>query len=90
MAKGQHLTKHQKGIVNRYYEHKDTIMATKLAETVSELYLCDDPKKATKMWKSVEIALANLGVPASTIATVVEKRDVKALATLVEKATKGK
>jgi hypothetical protein len=42
------------------------------------------------MWKSAEIALANMGVPAATIAGLVEKRDVKALATIVEKATKGK
>ena len=90
MAKGQHLTKYQKGIVNRYYEHKDTIMATKLAETVSELYLCDDPKKGAKLWKSAEIALANLGVPAARVAAVVGASGREGAAQLVEKATKGK
>lgn len=86
MAKGQHLTKYQKGVVNRYYEHKDTIYATKLAEAVSELYLCDDPKKANRLWKAAETALGNLGVPKATIAKVVEQRDVKALAELAQKA----
>jgi len=86
MAKGQHLTPYQKGIVNRYYEHKDTINATKLAETVSELYLCDDAKKAAKLWKTAELALTNLGVPPARVAAVVGGKDVKALAELAQKA----
>lgn len=88
MAKGQHLTPYQKGIVNRYYVHKDTINATKLAETVSELYLCADEKKAAKLWKTAELALTNLGVPASKLAPIVAKKDVKALAELAQKAAR--
>jgi hypothetical protein len=88
MAKGQHLTPYQKGIVNRYYEHKDTINATKLAETVSELYLCTDAKKAAKLWKTAELALTNLGVPAGKVAPVVAKKDVRVLAELAQKAGK--
>lgn len=86
MAKGQHLTRYQQGIVNRYYEHKDTINATKLAETVSELYLCTDEKKAAKLWKTAELTLTNLGVPPAKIAPIVAKKDVKALAELAQKA----
>jgi hypothetical protein len=86
MAKGQHLSKYQKGIVNRYYEHKDTINATKLAETVSELYLCDDPKKAAKHWKAAELALTNLGVQPAKIAPIIANKDIKALAELAHKA----
>lgn len=86
MAKGQHLTKYQKGIVNRYYEHKESINATKVAETVSELYLCDDPKKAARLWKTAELALTNLGVPPAKIAPVVARKDVKALAELAQHA----
>lgn len=85
MAKGQHLTKYQKGIVNRYYEHRETINTTKVAETISELYLCDDPKKAARLWKSAELALTNLGVPAAKIAPIVARKDVKALAELAQK-----
>jgi len=39
MARGQYLTPHQKGIVKRYYEHKDTLATQKLGEIVSDLFL---------------------------------------------------
>ncbi len=88
MAKGQHLSKYQKGIVNRYYEHKDTINATKLAETVSEIYLADDPKKAARLWKTAELALTNLGVKPAQIAPIIANKDIKALAELAQKAAR--
>jgi hypothetical protein len=88
MAKGQHLTKYQKGIVNRYYEHKDTINATKLAEAVSEIYLADDPKKAAKLWKTAELALTNLGVKPEQVAAIIATKDIKALAEVAQKAAR--
>ena len=84
MAKGQHLSRHQKGIVNRYYEHRDTIMLGKLGEAVSELYLCDSEAKAKKLWKSVETALTNLKVPPARAAKLIASRDVKGLAALLQ------
>ncbi len=84
MARGQHLTRHQKGIVNRYYEHRDTIMLAKLGEAVSELYLCDSEAKAKRLWTSVETALKNLKVPAARADRIVASRDVKALANLLQ------
>lgn len=89
MAKGQHLTKHQQGIVNRYYEHKDEIMLAKLAELSAELYLAQG-KAADKLWKSAATALANTGLPAEKCAGVVAARDVKALAELVAALSKQK
>lgn len=85
MAKGQDLSRHQRGIVNRYYEHRDTIMTQKLGEIVSELYLATDAKKADKLWKSAQTALANTQVDAATVESIVSSRDVKKLAELVLK-----
>lgn len=87
MAKGQHLTKHQKGIVNRYYEHRDTIMVTKLAEIVSELYLCADEKKAARLWDRAAAALRATDADPKKSAAVLAARDVEALAQLVGKLT---
>jgi len=82
MAKGQHLSRHQKGIVKRYYENRDTIMANKLGELVSELYLAEG-KKADGLWKRVRTALENSKVQPKRIDAVVERRDLEGLARLV-------
>lgn len=85
MAKGQHLTRYQKGIVNRYYEHLDTITLTRLAEAASELFLCDDKKKADKLWASVEKALDKTAASDAQVKAILAGRDVKKLAELVGK-----
>lgn len=85
MAKGQFLTGYQKGIVNRYYEHLDTITVTKLAEAVSELYLSTDQKKTDKLWTTVERALDKTAASDKSILAIVVKRDIKGLAELVGK-----
>lgn len=85
MAKGQDLSRHQRGIVNRYYEHRDTIMSTKLAEIVSELYLATDDKKAEKLWKSAQTALANTKTDPKIIESIIKSRDIKKLAEVVSK-----
>ncbi|GAB4384314.1 MAG: hypothetical protein Kow0022_06490 [Phycisphaerales bacterium] len=81
MAKRPDLSAHQRKIVHRYYEHRETISATKLSELVSELYLAaGDPKKLDRLWKQAGTALKNLGVSAGEIERVVSTRDLKALA----------
>jgi hypothetical protein len=82
MAKGQDLSRHQRGIVNRYYEHRDTIMSQKLSELVSDLYLAEG-KKAESLWKRVETALNNTGADPKRWAPVVRERDLAGLAALV-------
>lgn len=84
MAK-QELSSTQRKIVNRYYDNLDTISLTKLQESVSELYLAETDKKKDKLWKTVEIALAKFPAVASRAGAVVQSRDVKALAELVQK-----
>jgi hypothetical protein len=86
MAQDQFLSPHQKGIVKRYYAHKDTLATQKLGEIVSELYLLTaepDAKKAERMWKSAHTALLNAGASPVRVEKLVAERDLKALAVLV-------
>ncbi|MEM8783002.1 MAG: hypothetical protein AAGE65_09135 [Planctomycetota bacterium] len=83
------FTPGQKKIVDRYYANHDTIQSTKLAELVSELWLADDPKAATKLWGKAQVALMRLGVDANKVASVVGAQDVEALARLVKQADTG-
>lgn len=84
MAKGQHLSNYQRGIVNRYYEHLDTISIQKLGDAVGELYLCaGDAKKSEKLWKGVEKALEKTAASDAQIGKILASRDVEGLARLV-------
>lgn len=85
MAKGQHLSAYQQKIVSRYYDNLDTIALQKLGETVSELYLASDEKKAAKLWASVETALKKTPLDKKRQAEIVAKRDIKALAEAVNR-----
>ena len=80
MAKHQYLSPYQKGIVKRYYEHKDTIASQKLGEIVSELYLCDSEKKADRLWKRAKTALMNAGANKVAVEKLMVDRDVERLA----------
>lgn len=82
MAKGQHLSSHQRGIVKRYYENRDSIMAQKLGEIVSELYLAE-ARKADGLWKRARTALETCKVEPKRIEAVVGAKDLKGLAKLV-------
>lgn len=86
MAKRPDLSHTQRKIVNRYYEHLDTITVQKLAEAVSELYLADG-KAADRLWKRVETALAKTGASDARVRQILASRDVSALATLVADLT---
>lgn len=84
MAKGQYLSNYQQGIVKRYYDNQDTLVVTKLAELSSELYLCDDAKKAATLWKSVQTALKKTSVDQMKAARIVNEKRVEDLAKLVQ------
>lgn len=77
-------TPYQDNIIKRYYENKDDIMYQKLADLVSELYLSEGKKRAS-LWKRVEKALVNMGVPAAKIAQILAKDDPAFLAQFLEK-----
>ena len=88
MAKGQHLSAYQQKIVGRYYAHLDTIAITRIAEATTELYLCTDPKKAEKLWLSVEKALDKTAAGDAAVKRVLQTRDIKGLAELVGRLSK--
>ncbi|MBL0927237.1 MAG: hypothetical protein IBJ11_06230 [Phycisphaerales bacterium] len=90
MAKGQHLTPYQKGIVNRYYQHLDALTAQKLGELVSELYLCTEAKQADKLWKQAQIALGKTGLPPDRVERVLAARSPEGLAKLVTEFSKAR
>lgn len=90
MAKGQDLSRYQQKIVRRYYEHLDTLTLAKLQELVSDLYLAADEKAAARMWKRVETALAKTAANDARVRRVLETRDVKGLASLVNDLAGGK
>ena len=51
------LSRHQQSIVKRYYKNLDTIVANRLQEAVTELYLAESDKKRASMWKKVKTQL---------------------------------
>ena len=74
------FTRHQKKIIDRYYENKSDIMLTKLSELVGELYLAESDKKREKLWERVALAMKNLKVKPETAVRILEQRDAKLLA----------
>jgi len=82
MAK-RDLTGHQKKIVDRYYEHRDTISINKLGELVSELYLCETEKKAETLWTRVEKALKHTKANKARVDKILADRDREGLARLI-------
>lgn len=86
MAKGQHLSRYQQGIVRRFYLHRGSILITRLQELVSDLALAEG-KKADSLWKRAEDSLRKLEtdppIPESRIETICAHRDVAGLAQFV-------
>ena len=89
MAK-QDYSRHQQGIINRYYDHSDTIHSTKLQEIVSELYLADSEKKIASLWKRAGQALAKMKVEQAEIDQLLAAQDVAQLAKVVGQADAGR
>ncbi len=85
MAKQPELTRFQRGIVNRYYEHQDTIYVGKLGELVGTIALATTDKAKDKLWKSAREYLIKCKVEPMAVAKVCDARDTKALAEIVAK-----
>lgn len=56
------FTPHQKKIINRYYDHRDEIMLTRLQELVTDLYLAESDAKRKQLWTRVASAMKALKV----------------------------
>ncbi|MDR0522622.1 MAG: hypothetical protein LBH00_12345 [Planctomycetaceae bacterium] len=77
-------TPYQKKIIERYYDHKKTIMSQKLGELTTELYLADENKRQP-IWKRVAAALAQLGVNEVSIEQLVNMNNPSKLAEFIQK-----
>ena len=88
-GQGQEHSRYQKGVIQRYYEHADTIALQKLSEIVSDLYLSEGAA-ATRLWNSARTALAKI-TPADDphVAKVLSVRSVTGLAKLVNELSAG-
>lgn len=83
MAGGQEYSRTQRKIIDRYYQNEDTIVATRLAEIVSDMALAGgDAKKLDRLWKRAEQALARTKLNPAEVRTVLERRDMVGLGKL--------
>ncbi len=83
MAGGQEYSRTQRKIIDRYYQNEDTIVATRLAEIVSDMALAGgDVKKLDRLWKRAEQALARTKLNPAEVRTVLERRDMVGLGKL--------
>lgn len=84
------LSRHQSSIVKRYYKNIDTIVATRLQEAVTELYLADTDRKRASLWKKVKTQLDKTPADKSLTQQIVEDGDVERLAKLVGDLVAGR
>lgn len=73
-------TRHQKKIIERYYDHRDEIMLARLQEIVTELYLASMEKKQAQLWSRAEKAMAQLKVPPKIAEHILAQRKPEILA----------
>jgi hypothetical protein len=76
-------TKHQQGIIKRYYQNLDKIQVQKLSELVTELYLAEGKKKE-KLWQAAATSMQKLKLPQQRIDHLLNKKDPALLASLVK------
>ncbi|HKA07294.1 MAG TPA: hypothetical protein VKD71_08560 [Gemmataceae bacterium] len=79
-------TRHQQGIIKRYYENFDKIQVQRLSELVTELYLAEG-KKRDKLWQTAATAMQKLKLPQQRIDHVVGRKDPALLAAIVKELT---
>ncbi|MGB1123792.1 MAG: hypothetical protein ACPG4Q_01180 [Phycisphaeraceae bacterium] len=84
------LSRRQSSIVKRYYDNLDTIVANRLQEAVTELYLTESEKKLASLWKKVKTQLDKTPADPALVQQIVESGDVEKLAKLVNDLIAGK
>lgn len=84
------LSRRQSSIVKRYYDNLEGIVATRLQEAVTELYLCESDTKRAKLWQKVQVQLRKTPADPGVVHQIVEDGDVERLAKLVNDLLAGK
>jgi hypothetical protein len=82
------FSKHQQGIIKRYYANLDKIQVQRLSELVTELYLSEG-KKRGKLWQSAQATMEKIGIPAERIRHLLSRDDPTLLARLVKELLDG-
>lgn len=80
MAKGQYLTSYQQGIVKRFYAHRDTVLANRLQEIVSELAVASPGKAADKLWQRAAETMLKAGADQADVDQITTPRNLADLA----------
>jgi uncharacterized protein YpiB (UPF0302 family) len=76
-------TRHQRKIIERYYDNQDKLAHQRLAELVGELYLAKG-KKLNQAWEQAAVAMGKLKVHQSRIDQLLQQRDPALVAELVK------
>lgn len=84
------LSRKQSSIVKRYYDNLDTIVANRLQEAVSEVYLADTDAQKARQWKKIKTQLDKTPADPTLVQQIVEGGDVERLAKLVNDLVTGK
>lgn len=79
----QNFSPYQQGIVRRFFQHRDGVLRTRLAELVSEIFVADPGRKLDKLWKSAAETLAKAGCDVAEVDSICTPRDVQSLARIV-------
>lgn len=87
MAKDRNYSSYQKGIIKRFYEHRETLALQKLAETVSDLYLETSDSKRSRAWRAAHSQMLAAGIHPHQADAIFADQDLGALARLVAELT---
>ena len=82
-------TRHQQGIIKRYYQNIDQITWQKLSDLVGDLYLAEG-KKREKLWQSAAAYMEKLEISRDRITHIMAKKDPLLLAGLVKELMEQK
>ena len=77
-------TPYQTQVIKRYYNNRESIMAQKLSELTTDLYLAEG-KKRGQIWKRISAALTQLGVAPEKIEQLVVMDNPVKLAEFLDK-----
>jgi len=80
---------YQKKIIKRYYDNRDQLDETKLAELVTSLYLASTDKQRDKLWTTARDVMERLEVPPTRLNHIWERRDPAILAEVVKDLQSG-
>ena len=84
MARERNYTSYQKGIIKRYYEHRDDQVVARISEIVSDLFLVEGDRKTDALWRRAEAALVASGVDRRRVDGIIRQRNVDELAAIAK------